>query len=296
VAVVARAPVGLGGVRARARRRVAGSGLVALVRGRTRRRATAHAGAVLARVGQRAGVAVVARAPIGLGGVRTRAGGRVAGPDVVALVSCRADDRVPARARALLLRVGLRACVAVVARAPVGLGGVRAGAGGRVAGARIVALVLRGAHDRIAAGAGSYLAGVGSRAGVAIVAGTPVGLGGVRAGTGRRAARPRVVTLVACGADDGIPAGTHAALAGVGVRARVAVVARAPVGLGGVRARAGGRVAGPRVVALVLGDAHMTYLRVGAAGPRRQRNEQHQEMEGEGAAHGGEPYLGRDGP
>src|SRR5204862_311266 len=125
-----------------------------------------------------------------------------------------------------------------------GLGGVRAGAGGRVAGPGVVARVGRGADDGVAARAHAPLAGVGLRARVAVVARPAVGLGGVRAGAGRRVAGPRVVTLVGRGADDGIPARAHAALAGVRLCARVAVVADTPVGLGGVRAGACRRVAG----------------------------------------------------
>src|SRR5439155_2017928 len=106
-----------------ARRRVAGAGLVALVRARTRHRATAHADAVLARVGLRAGIPVAAGAAIGLRGVRARAGRRVARPPVVALVGRGTDDGVAARARAALAGVGLRARVAIVAGAAVWLGG-----------------------------------------------------------------------------------------------------------------------------------------------------------------------------
>src|SRR5207244_1626475 len=93
------------------------------------------------------------------------------------------------------------------------------------------------------------------RAGIPVAAGAAIGLRGVRAGAARRVARPRVVTLVGCGAHDGVPARAHAAPAGVGLRARVAVVARAPVGLGGVRAGARRRVAGAGLVALVRGRA-----------------------------------------
>src|SRR5439155_14765518 len=83
------------------------------------------------------------------------------------------------------------------------------------------------------------------------IAGRAIRLSGVRAGPGGRVARPGVVTLVGHGADDGVAARAHAPLAGVGLRARVAVVAGAAVGLAGVRARAGTRVARPRVVTLV---------------------------------------------
>src|SRR5439155_1303340 len=294
VAVVARAAVGLGGVRAHAGRRVACARVVTLVGCGAHDGVAAHAHAVSVPLGRSAGVAVVAGAAVGLGGVRARAGGRVARPRVVTLVGCGADDGVPARAHAALAGVGSRAGVVVVARASVGLDGVRARARGRVAGARVVTLVGCGADDGVPARARAAPAGVGSRAGGAVVARAPVGLDRGRARAGCRVVGPGFVTLVGRGADDGIGARAHATLAGVGVRARVAVVARAPVGLGGVRACAGGRIAGARVVALILRGADMTYLRVHAAGPRRQREEQHQEMED--AAHGGEPYLGCDGP
>src|SRR5439155_590740 len=159
----------------------------------------------------------------------------------------------PARAHAGLAGVGPRTGVAVVARAPVGLGGVRAGAGRMGAGPRGVRLVLSVADDGVRARAHAGPAGVGLRARVAVGAGAPIGLGGIRARAGRRVAGPRVVTLVQRGADDGVPARAHAAPAGVGLRARVAVAADTPVGLGGVRAGARRRVAGAGLVALVRG-------------------------------------------
>src|SRR5205823_1630281 len=207
----------------------------------------AHARTCLACVGPRAGVAVVARASVGLDGVRARARGRVAGARVVTLVGCGAHDGVPARAHAALAGVGPRAGVVVVARASVGLDGVRACARGRVARPRVVTLVGCWADDGVAARAHAVLAGVGLRAGVVVVARASVGLDRVRARAGGRVARPRVVTLVGHGADDEVAARAHAPLAGVGLRARVADVAGAAVGLGGVRARAGTRVARPRV-------------------------------------------------
>src|SRR5205823_3383850 len=140
----------------------------------------------------------------GLGGVRARAGRRVARPRVVTLVGCGADDGVPARAHAALAGVGPRAGVPIGAGAAVGLGGVRARAGTRVARPRVVTLVGRGADDRVPARARAPLARVGPRAGVPFAAVFRAGLGGVRARAGRRVARPRVVTLVGCGADDGV--------------------------------------------------------------------------------------------
>src|SRR5439155_971622 len=250
VAVGTRGALGLGGVRSRAGRLVAGPRAMTVVgRGADDRMPSrAHAG--LAGIGSRAGVAVGARAPVGLGGIRARAGRRVAGPCVVTLVGCGADDGISTRAHAALAGVGPRARVAVGARAPVGLGGIRARAGRRVAGPRVVTLVGCGADNGVPDRAPAGRACVVPRAGVAVGARVAVGFGGIRARAGRRVAGPRVVTLVGRGADDRISTRAHAALAGVGLCARVAVVADAPVGLGGVRARAGRRVAGPRVVTL----------------------------------------------
>src|SRR5204863_183376 len=81
-----------------------------------------------------------------------------------------ADDRVRATAHARLAGVGLRARVAVVARGVVGGGRIRAQPRPRVAGARDVTLVGRVADDRVRATADTRLAGVGLRAGVAVVA------------------------------------------------------------------------------------------------------------------------------
>src|SRR5207249_3178948 len=231
----------------RARDRVVAGGVVQAAA----RKRRADANARVAAVRDRAGVPVVANGSLELHGVRAGAGRGVARPRVVALVLGSADDRVRAGAHSRLTDVGLRACVPVVARGAIGPSGVRAGAGGRVARPGVVTLVGRGADDGISARARATLAGVGPRAGVPIGAGAAVGLGGVRASAVARVARPRVVALVGCGADDGVPAHAHAALAGIRPRAGVAIAAGAAVGLGGVRARAGTRVARPRVVTLV---------------------------------------------
>src|SRR5207249_4478892 len=251
VPVVANGSLELHGVRAGAGRGVARPRVVALVLGSADDRVRAGAHSPLTGVGLRARVPVIAGRAIRLSGVRAGPGGRVARPGVVTLVGHGADDEVAARAHAPLAGVGLRARVAVVAGAAVGLGGVRARAGTRVARPRVVTLVGCGADDGVPAHAHAALAGIRPRAGVAIAAGAAVGLGGVRARAGTRVARPRVVTLVGCGADDGVPARAHATLAGVRPLPGALPVSGAAVGLGGVRARAGTRVARPRVVTLV---------------------------------------------
>src|SRR5439155_13131951 len=114
-------------------------------------------------------------------------------------------------------------------------------------------------------GAAAGLAGVGLRAGVAVVARRPVGLGRVRAEAARRIADARDVALVLGGADDRVAAGAGAGLAGVGPGTGVAVAA--------ARARewrhrtARRAVAGPRV-ALVggAGDRRADTLAAAGAG------------------------------
>src|SRR5262249_14700865 len=113
VAVVAAGPVHLGRVRADAGSRVARPRVVALVGGRALD-AGPDAGATLAAVALRAGVAVVAAGAVRLGRVRADAGCRIARPRVVTLVRCTADHRVGELTDAVYARVG-GAGVAVVA-------------------------------------------------------------------------------------------------------------------------------------------------------------------------------------
>src|SRR5207249_3351823 len=207
--------------------------------------------------GLRAGVAVVAGRAVGL--VRRRrahAGGGVAGAGVVALVR-RADHRACSEAASAPGSVGLRAGVAVVAGRAVGLGRRRrAHAGGGVAGAGVVALVRRADH-RACSDAAPVLAGVGLRAGVAVVAGRAVGLvRRRRAHAGGGVAGAGVVALVRR-ADHRACSDAAPVLAGVGLRAGVAVVAGRAVGLvRRRRAHAGGGVTGAGVVALVRRADH----------------------------------------
>src|SRR5262249_11790688 len=113
----------------------------------------------------RAGVAVGAGRAVGLLGVGAGPVRRIAGAGVVALIERGADDRVGPRADAGLAGVALRAGVAVGAGRAVGLLGVGAGAVRRVTGAGIVALIERGADDRVGPRADAGLAGVALRAG-----------------------------------------------------------------------------------------------------------------------------------
>src|SRR5206468_12508822 len=83
-------------------------------------------------------------------------------------------------------------------------------------------------------------AGVDLRAGIAVAAGAAIRLRRVRARPRGGSTGAGSVALVGGGADDGVAAGADPALAGVGLRAGIAVAARAAVGLRRVRARPGG--------------------------------------------------------
>src|ERR1019366_8241645 len=92
---------------------------VARVARRTGHGIRAGTGTGLARVGLRAGVTVVAAGAVRGGWARARAARWIACTRRVALVRRRARNRVGPRARAALAAIGLRACVAVVARRAV---------------------------------------------------------------------------------------------------------------------------------------------------------------------------------
>src|SRR5439155_615945 len=229
VAVVAGRAVGLGGFRARARRRVTGARVVALVLGRAQDGRPGYAAAALTRVADRAGVTVRARSAVDLRGVRAHAGRRVARAGVVAFVLRGADDGRSGHAAAALAHVADGTRVIVGARTAAGFGRIGARAGRRVARARVVALVLRDARDGLPRGAVSGLAHVADRARVGVVAGRPVEHVRIGADARRRVARV-VGAGVAVGAVDGrsrdtcarrrvarLDAGAHIAVVAVGV-------------------------------------------------------------------------------
>jgi len=171
---------------------------VALIGLRARdREGRTPAGAVLARLPARAGIAVVAGGTIRPGGIGASAGGGIAGAGDVALVGGRADDGVAAGADPALAGVGLRAGVAVVAGGTITLRGVGAQAGGRVAGAGVVTLIGGRADDGIVGDAYPALAGArGARIAVACGARRlerTIGRAARRGGT----VRCTVVTLLA---------------------------------------------------------------------------------------------------
>src|SRR5207253_3095120 len=167
---------------------------------------------------------------IGLRRIRARASGRITCASDVTLIGGSADDGVAARADPALAGVGLRAGNGVGAAGAIGLRGVRARAIGRITCASDVTLIGGSADDGVAARAHPALAGVGLRAGIAVVAAGAIGLRGVRARAIGRITCASDVTLIGGAADDGVAAGADPALAGVGLRAGVAVVAVVVIG------------------------------------------------------------------
>src|SRR5262249_10768271 len=143
----------------------------------------------------------------------------------------------------------------VVAGGAVGLVGGGAEAVRRVAGAGVVALVEGGAEDGGCPDANNGLAGVGLGAGIAIRGGAAVGLLLVRAEAVRRVTDAGIVALIERGADDGVCPEAGASLAGVALRAGVAVGAGRAVRLVRVGAHAARRVADTGIVALIEGGA-----------------------------------------
>src|SRR5207245_11476197 len=136
--VVAFGAVGLRGIGADTRRRVADPRLVALVGGAADDRLAARAGARLARVVPRARIPRVACGAVGLRGIGADTRPRVADARLVALIGGAADDRLAARAGARLARVVPRARIPVVACGAVGLRGIGAHTGRRLADRRLV--------------------------------------------------------------------------------------------------------------------------------------------------------------
>src|SRR5207249_3893427 len=266
VAVAAGGAVGGVRIRADAGRGVAGARDVALVGGGADDGVAACAGARLAGIGLRARVAVAAGGAVGGVRIRADAGRGVAGPRDVALLDGGPADGIRAGAGPRLAGVGLCARVAVVAGGAVGGVRIRADAGRRVAGPRHVTLIQHRVRERVRSGAAPRLAGVGLCARVAVVAGGAVGGVRIRADAGRRVAGPRHVTLIQHRVRERVRSGAAPRLAGVGLCARVAVVAGGAVGGVRIRADAGRRVAGPRHVTLVERSAD-ERVRSGA-GPR----------------------------
>ena len=178
-------------VGARTRRRATLADVVALVEGGADYRVPARALPRLAGVSARAETHVVAGGAVLLRGVGTGAARRVTVAHGVALVEGRADHRVPARALPRLASVGSGTEAPIVAGGAVLSRRVGADSCGRVALAHRVALIESRADDRVRPDALACRAAVGLGTGIAIIAGRPVVLGEVDAGTSGRTGLPR---------------------------------------------------------------------------------------------------------
>ena len=232
-----------------ARRRIARSSREAVVRrGGAGHRLPGEALPLGAIIPDRAGVAVIAGCAEVELRVRALAGWRIAHSNRVTLVLGRADNRVSADA---LAGVTLGAEIPVVAGGSVRLIRIRALPGLRIADARVVALILRGALHRIRTVANAREAEIGLRASIPVVAGRTIRFLGIRALPGLRVARSGSMTLIERGADDRVTAYADAVLAGIGLGTGIPVVAGRPVALDRIRALAGLGIARPRDVALV---------------------------------------------
>ena len=149
--------------------------VVTLIQRGTDDRVAPHAHATLAGIGLGAQVAIVAARPVRLGRIGAGAGARIAAARKVALVRRRTAHRRPTPTDPALTGFPGGAGIAIIAGGVIRLGRGGAGAGGRVADARIVALIDgRRTGDRIAAGTHPTLAGIGPRAGVPIAAGRAI--------------------------------------------------------------------------------------------------------------------------
>ena len=163
-------------------------------------------------------------------------------------------DWIGTDASSRLTRVSLRTGITVVTRTAVCLYGIRAGAGVWIAYPRVMTLIARRARDTSAAidaTTDSSVTRVVRRRGIAIIACRSISLCRIRTRTCRRIAGTCVVTLIARTADHRIAAGTHACLTRVSLRTGIPVATRSAICLYGIRARAGCRVARPRVVTLI---------------------------------------------
>src|SRR5262249_12289844 len=148
---------------------------------------------------------------------------------IVALIESRADHGVRPRTDTRLAGVGLRAGVGVAARAAVRLVGIGARAARRIADAGVVALIASAAYDGGRPHADTGLGAVGLVAGPPVVAGLAVRLVGVGPCPSPPLSRPGVVALIEGGAGHGVRPRADTRLAGVGLRAGIAVVAGAAV-------------------------------------------------------------------
>ena len=136
-----------------------------------------------------------------------------------------ASHRITARANARLADIRLRAGIAIVAGRAICFGRVGTGAGVGVEGASHMTLVQGGANHQGAYASTIPVADISLRGRISIVAGRADGLWGMGAGASSRVASSSFITLIGGGANHGVAARADTGLAGVRLRAGVAVIA-----------------------------------------------------------------------
>src|SRR3990167_5373351 len=107
-----------------------------------------------------------------------------------------------------------------------------------------MALIQRGTDNGVCTVARTALTGVGLRAGIPVIARGSIRLRWITANPRRRVAGPHIVALIQRRADNGVCTVARTALAGVGLRTGVPVIARNGV----VRVR---NIAGPCVTEII---------------------------------------------
>ncbi len=253
IAVITRRAVRLVRIGASARGRIANAYVMALIERRTRHRISTIACTGQTRVRLCASIAVIACCAVGLVRIRANPRRRIACAHIVALIERRARHRISTIACTGQTRVRLRARIAIIACCAVGLVRIRANPGRRIAGAHVMALVLRRAGNGISTIARTSLTRIRLGAGIVVITRRTVGLVRIRANPRRRIARPHVMALVLRRAGNGIAARTRAALATIRLCTCIVVITRRAIGLVRIRAHARFRIANAHVVALILG-------------------------------------------
>lgn len=181
----------------------------------------------------------------------------------VTLIQRRTDNRIRTCTDPVLASIRLRAGIAIAAGGAITGAWIGALPSYLVTRARDVTLILCQTYDRVRPSAGSGLACIQLRAGIAIGASGAVPHGRIRALPGNRVARAYCVTLVLRGTRNRISPSASPILARVCLRAGVAIVAGGSVAGVWTGALAGDRVAYTRYVARVLGEAN-DQIRSGA--------------------------------
>ena len=171
VVIIAHGTVGQPRIGAQAGGRITRAAAVALIGCGAHDKIASGAHASLTAIGLGGEVSVVTRGTVGQRRIGAQAGGRITRAAVVALIGRGADYGISTGARAAHTGVGLGAQVVIIARGTVGEEGrVGAEARGRIAHARVVALIRYGADDGNRSHAETGHAGVTLRAEIIVAA------------------------------------------------------------------------------------------------------------------------------